>query len=84
MKKQFPKVPILGLTATATKNVIDDVKKLLGLERGCLVLRSTFNRGNLFYEVVPEDFFLFFVCSVKEGPKAYSKAPNNGRQRKVK
>ena len=52
MKKQFPKVPILGLTATATTDVIEDVKKILGLEKGCLVLRSTFNRSNLFYEVV--------------------------------
>ena len=51
MKKQFPKVPILGLTATATTDVIEDVKKILGLEKGCLVLRSTFNRSNLFYEV---------------------------------
>lgn len=66
IKKQFPKVPILGLTATATKNVIEDVKKMLGLDRGCLVLRSTFNRGNLFYEVATEksfEYLTFFLCS---------------------
>ncbi|UYV79924.1 RECQL [Cordylochernes scorpioides] len=50
MKRQFPEVPILGLTATATSDVIEDVQELLHLE-GCLVLRASFNRPNLFYKV---------------------------------
>lgn len=50
MKRQFPEVPILGLTATATKNVIEDVKKILNIPV-CTLFKASFNRPNLFYEV---------------------------------
>ncbi|GAB1608582.1 ATP-dependent DNA helicase Q1-like [Argonauta hians] len=50
MKRQFPEVPILGLTATATVNVLNDVKKILCLP-DCILFRASFNRPNLFYEV---------------------------------
>ena len=50
MKTQFPGVPILGLTATATASVITDVKKMLSIP-SCLVLRASFNRPNLYYQV---------------------------------
>lgn len=53
MRRQFPGVPILGLTATATSSVLQDVKKILGID-GCLVFRASFNRTNLFYEVRPK------------------------------
>ena len=49
MRKQFPGVAILGLTATATNNVIQDVKKILGIP-DCLLFRASFNRQNLYYE----------------------------------
>ncbi|XP_052270271.1 ATP-dependent DNA helicase Q1-like isoform X3 [Dreissena polymorpha] len=50
MKRQFPGVPILGLTATATTTVLEDVKKILNIEH-CHLFRSSFNRPNLYYEV---------------------------------
>lgn len=50
LKRQFPSVPILGLTATATSHVLDDVKRMLSMEE-CLVFRASYNRSNLFYEV---------------------------------
>ncbi|XP_013412024.1 ATP-dependent DNA helicase Q1 [Lingula anatina] len=50
LKRQFPGVPILGLTATATTKVIQDVTKLLNIPQ-CLVLKASFNRPNLYYEV---------------------------------
>ena len=51
LKRQFPKLPILGLTATASNKVLDDVKDMLNLQRSCLVFRASFNRPNLMYEV---------------------------------
>ncbi|XP_041472757.1 ATP-dependent DNA helicase Q1-like [Lytechinus variegatus] len=53
LKRQFTETPILGLTATATMDVLDDVKGILGLQ-GCQVFRAGFNRPNLFYEVRPK------------------------------
>lgn len=53
MRKMFPDVPILGLTATATSRVITDVQKILNIQ-GCLILKASFNRPNLFYEVRPK------------------------------
>ena len=50
LKRQFPNVPILGLTATATAKVLEDVKKILALKE-CLVFRGSYNRANLIYEV---------------------------------
>ncbi|KAG1678127.1 ATP-dependent DNA helicase Q1 [Nymphon striatum] len=50
MKKQFPNVPILGLTATLTSKVSADVKTLLGIQ-GCVQFKASFNRSNLMYEV---------------------------------
>lgn len=52
LKRQFPGVPILGLTATATSKVVDDVKKILGLQQNCVFFKASFNRPNLFYEVL--------------------------------
>lgn len=47
----FPNVPILGLTATATAHVLSDVQKILNIP-GCLVIKSTFNRPNLYYKIL--------------------------------
>ncbi|GMT31477.1 hypothetical protein PFISCL1PPCAC_22774, partial [Pristionchus fissidentatus] len=50
LKRQFKGVPLMGLTATATGNVLEDVKKMLGIE-AAIVFRAGFNRPNLHYEV---------------------------------
>ena len=47
-----PSVPILALTATATRACEADVRKLLKLKPSCFTLRSSFNRPNLKYSVV--------------------------------
>lgn len=52
MRKMFPGTPILGLTATATSRVVNDVQKILDIQ-GCLILKASFNRPNLIYQVTP-------------------------------
>ena len=52
LRQQFPGVPLLGLTATASSEVIDDVKTVLNLSPSTLLFRAPFNRPNLFYEVI--------------------------------
>lgn len=51
---QFPKAPIAAFTATATHKVSDDIVNKLSLRRPHLV-RASFDRPNLFYQVVPKD-----------------------------
>eukprot|EP00413_Alexandrium_margalefii_P040555 CAMPEP_0204592946 /NCGR_PEP_ID=MMETSP0661-20131031/51223_1 /ASSEMBLY_ACC=CAM_ASM_000606 /TAXON_ID=109239 /ORGANISM="Alexandrium margalefi, Strain AMGDE01CS-322" /LENGTH=706 /DNA_ID=CAMNT_0051603207 /DNA_START=34 /DNA_END=2154 /DNA_ORIENTATION=+ len=50
LRENFPSVPILALTATATETVQRDVEAQLCI-RGCLLLRGRYNRPNLFYAV---------------------------------
>lgn len=51
LKKRFPEVPILGLTATATQKVKDDMAKRLGIKNTVYYFQSSFNRPNLIYEI---------------------------------
>ena len=48
-----PDVPIIALTATATPKVQSDILKNLGL-RSPEIYISSFNRSNLYYEVLPK------------------------------
>ncbi|KAF4808023.1 ATP-dependent DNA helicase hus2/rqh1 [Colletotrichum siamense] len=50
LRNHFPTVPIIALTATATQNVIVDIKHNLGMDN-CEVFCQSFNRPNLTYEV---------------------------------
>ena len=51
--KQIDNVPIIGLTATATEKVQEDILKTLGMT-DANVYKASFNRANLFYEVRPK------------------------------
>jgi len=53
LKKNFPGVPILALTATATPHVQRSICEVLGLKKP-QVTRTTFNRPNLYMEVRPK------------------------------
>ena len=50
LKQQFPDVPIMALTATATQRVCDDLKTMLRIE-ACESFSASVNRPNLLYEV---------------------------------
>ncbi|MDL2143590.1 ATP-dependent DNA helicase RecQ [Flavobacterium tructae] len=50
LKKYFPKIPFLALTATATPRVIEDIKSELGLKDPVLFQQS-FERKNIAYMV---------------------------------
>uniref|UniRef100_A0A8C7GD41 ATP-dependent DNA helicase n=1 Tax=Oncorhynchus kisutch TaxID=8019 RepID=A0A8C7GD41_ONCKI len=54
LKRQFPKVPLLGLTATATSSVLKDCQKILCVPEP-VTLTASFNRTNLYYEVLLKD-----------------------------
>ncbi|MFL9481853.1 DNA helicase RecQ [Chitinophagaceae bacterium LWZ2-11] len=48
-----PDIPVVALTATATPKVQSDIVKNLGLREPNIFI-SSFNRGNLFYEILPK------------------------------
>lgn len=50
VRAKFPEVPVMALTATATQNVIVDIKHNLNMVN-CQVFSQSFNRPNLYYEV---------------------------------
>ena len=51
--EQIDNVPVIGLTATATEKVQEDILKTLGIS-DARTFKASFNRPNLFYEVRPK------------------------------
>ena len=56
LAKEFPHTPLAAFTATATKRVAEDIVNRLRLRNPFQVLAS-FNRPNLYYQVLPKNDF---------------------------
>lgn len=53
LKENFPGTPLIALTATATRDVQDDIARQLRIPQ-CKRYRVSFNRKNLYYRVEPK------------------------------
>lgn len=66
LRQNFPDIPIIALTATATEDVREDIVKQLSLKNPKMFI-SSFNRPNLSYEVAPKkDSFASILDLVRE------------------
>lgn len=72
LKRKFPSVPVMALTATATQEVRADVKVQLGVSSDCATFKQSFNRSNLSYEVrkKPKSIVKDIAAEVKQAPPA--------------
>lgn len=66
LRVEFPTVPIMACTATATKKVIQDIKDILLFGKTEKVHTSTFNRPNVCYEVRYKDAMVSLVLAVSQ------------------
>ena len=57
LRTRFPEVPVMALTATATRKVREDIVHQLSLDKAKTFI-SSFNRPNLTYAVLPKKRFL--------------------------
>lgn len=52
IRKEYPSIPWIALTATASKKVVDDIFKNLSLRKPVKIFKKSCFRENLFYEVI--------------------------------
>jgi len=82
LKLLQPEIPIIALTATATKKVIEDIQQNLEIENAT-VFRTSFQRNNLAYHVIKtENIYgklIQLLNRVKESAIVYT---NNRKQTK--
>ncbi|MBU2010160.1 RecQ family ATP-dependent DNA helicase [Patescibacteria group bacterium] len=63
LRKKFPAIPIVALTATATEKVRADIVKQLEIKDSQIFI-SSFNRANLSYEVLPKKDSLRLILAI--------------------
>ncbi len=68
LRRNFPKIPIIALTATATEEVREDIVRQLSLQDHKMFI-SSFNRPNLSYEVLPKKDSFSSILSLVNSDK---------------
>lgn len=68
LKQKFPQTPIAALTATATPIVQQDIINHLQFEN-FQTFKASFNRENLFYQIIPKDDTYQKLCDYLEAHK---------------
>ena len=70
LKSNFPKIPFVALTASATPQVKDDIIELLGLENP-KVFQQSFARNNLGYFIIPAEDKIYKLNQIlKKNPES--------------
>ena len=70
LRDQLPEVPILALTATATSEVVEDIKRVLHFRPGYAFYQKSFLRPNISYSIRRSDdkpAMMRFILSRVEG-----------------
>lgn len=70
LREQFPNVPILALTATATSEVVQDIMKVLQFRPGYAFYQKSFLRPNISYSIRRSDDkpkMMHFILTKVEG-----------------
>lgn len=70
LKKEYPNVPILALTATANIRVRTDICKQLGFGTDAQIFVSSFDRPNLSYQVKPRTLATLYEELDKNGQQS--------------
>lgn len=71
LREQFPNIPLIALTATATERVREDIVEQLNLKNAKQFV-SSFNRSNLSYFVEPKSNSFGRLCELLEKHKGKS------------
>ncbi len=82
LRDLFPKTPIIALTASATKKVLDDIIENLNLEKP-VIFKKSFYRKNLVYQIVDTDDKLFKVEQILKKTKGVKIIYANTRRKTV-
>lgn len=86
IKKTFPEIPILAVTATATPRVVEDIYDLLNIDEACEYMLGT-RRTNLAISILPQNDFeyctfteptIVYVQTRKICESLYEKISNKG------